>query len=172
MADKKYMDVLWLSIVVTALQVVLSQYVYPILFGSSVRTVYSVVNLQTQTAIGSSTAGDYIFKILSGYFNVGSVSGLSLMSVTIGMFIGTYILLTLGYWVAEQSWAWKGKDKYQRLWAILLYGTIALGALLYVLGAITMPAVSTMLIAGLAINYAMIGAGAYILAKAGLPITI
>ena len=69
------------------------------------------------------------------------------------VWLSAFVLLIAGYWVYEQRWVWKGKNIYQRLWAILLYGTAALYVVLLVTKMAMIPTIALPLLIGLAINY-------------------
>jgi hypothetical protein len=158
MDTKKFKDIALLSIVVIAIQMLLSNYVYKYLFANSLQQVFGIIPTSLVTpmsGVGSLTTGNKVLAYLGGV-----LPSLGNYQVWIAMFIGAFALISLGYWVAEQSWAWKGRDASQRLWAILLYGTIALWAVLYVLSLTSAPAISSAilmpLIIGLAVNYFII----------------
>ena len=134
-----------LSAAVLVVQIVLSRWVYP-LFGTSTQNIFSI---SPGTALQSTSIGDKVLGIISGVIpiNVGS------FMAWISMFIGVFVLLFVGYWVYDQSFAWKGKNIYQRLWAILLYGTAALYVLLLVTKTGTVSAIAFPLLIGVGINY-------------------
>lgn len=137
-----------LAVVVAFVQIVLSKWVYPF-FGTTTQQLFGITPIE---ALASPTIGNQVLGFLSGIisFDFGN------FAIWISVFIGTFVLLIAGYWVYEQRWAWKGKDVYQRLWSILLYGT----AVLYIFLLVTqMGEVATLalpLIIGLGINYAIV----------------
>lgn len=144
-SQKRMQDLGILAIAVVLIQTALSKWIYP-LFNAATEQLFSITQ---QTVITSPTIGNKIIGFLAGIipFELGNFSN------WIAMFLGAFIVLVIGYWVYDQKWAWKGKNIYQRLWAILLYGT----AVLYVFLLITkISVVSTLalpLLIGLGINY-------------------
>lgn len=144
-SQKRMQDLGILAIAVVLIQTALSKWIYP-LFNAATEQLFSITQ---QTVITSPTIGNKIIGFLAGIipFDLGNFSN------WIAMFLGAFIVLVIGYWVYDQKWAWKGKNIYQRLWAILLYGT----AVLYVFLLITkISVVSTLalpLLIGLGINY-------------------
>jgi len=143
--QKRMQDLGILAIAVVLIQIVLTKWIYP-LFNTATEQLFAIT---PQTVITSPTIGNKIIGFLAGIipFNFGNFSN------WIAMFLGAFIILIIGYWVYDQRWAYKGKNVYQRLWAILLYGT----AVLYVFLLITkISVVSTLalpLLIGLGINY-------------------
>ena len=146
--QKRMKDLSVLAVAVVLVQIVLSRWVYP-LFNTTTQQAFSIT---PQTAVTSPTVGNSVLGFLSGIFpfNLGD------FTIWVAMFIGTFVILFLGYWAYEQKWAWKGKNMTQRLFAILFYGT----AVLYVFLLVTkMQAVATLavpLLIGLTINYFII----------------
>ena len=138
-------DIAGLGVVVLLVQVVLSKWIYP-LFGKTTQNLFSIT---PATAVQSTTVGDKVLGILSGVipFDLGS------FSVWISIFIGAFILLIAGYWVYEQKWAWKGKNIYQRLWAILLYGSLVLYVFLLITKMSVVSTIALPLLIGLGVNY-------------------
>lgn len=142
------------------IQIVITKWVYPI-FGTATQNLYSI----TPTgALTSQTLGNKLLGILSGIvpFSLGN------WAVWIAMFIGAYVLMYVGFSVYEQRWAWKGRSESSRLWAIFLYGSLGLYALLWLTkwigySTIDVASFSVSLLIGIAINYVVI-AGIYILA--------
>lgn len=153
---KKWGDIAGLSIVVLLVQMALTKWIYP-LFGKTTQVIFSI---NPQTAVTSPTVGNKVLGILSGIipFNLGNIG------VWVSMFIGVFVLLLLGYWVYEQSWAWKGKDIYQRLWAILFYGTAMLYVVLLLLKS-SVPGIAMPLLVGVLLNYLVIAVVITALAK-------
>jgi hypothetical protein len=142
------------------LQIVISKYIYPI-FGTALQNLYSI----TPTgALTSQTLGNKILGIFSGIipFSLGNIT------VWISMFIGAYLLIFVGLLVYDKRWAWKGRTESSRLWAIFLYGSIGLYALLWIAkyigySSIDVASFSVSLLIGVAINYVIV-AGIYTLA--------
>ena len=134
-----------LSAAVLVVQVVLSKWVYP-LFGASTQSIFSI---SPTTAIGSSSIGDKILGLLSGIVTIDIGNFMTWLT----MFIGVFVLLFIGYFIYDQGFAWKGKNIYQRLWAILLYGTAVLYVLLLVTKAGAVSTIAFPLVIGLGINY-------------------
>jgi len=137
-------DIGMLAVFVLAVQIVLTKWIYPF-FGSTTQQLYSI----TPATGVSSTVGTKIIGILSGIipFSLGDIMSL------IYMFIGAFVLLFAGYWVYEQRWAWKGKNIYQRLFAVLLYGSAALYVLLLVTNMGAVASIAMPLLIGVGVNY-------------------
>ena len=149
-------DVAILSVAVVLIQVILSKYVYPLL-GKTTQTLFTI---SPQTAITSPTIGNKILGYVSGLlpFSLGN------FTVWISMFIGAFLLLLAGMWIYGMNWAPKGKNIYQRLWWILMYGT----AVLYVVILATkgdVAAVALPLLIGLGINYLLLAIGITLAAR-------
>ena len=154
---KRFTDLSILAITVMAVQLVLSKWVYP-LFGQGTQQLFAI---SPQTAITSPTIGNKVLSILSGIvsFDLGN------LTIWISMFIGALVLLFVGYFVYEQKWAWKGKNLTQRLWAILLYGSIALYVFLLVTKIEAVAVLAVPLLIGVAINYFVIAIVVSLLAR-------
>ncbi len=154
---KRFTDLSILAITVMAVQLVLSKWVYP-LFGQGAQQLFTI---SPQTAITSPTIGNKVLSILSGIvsFDLGN------LTIWISMFIGALVLLFVGYFVYEQKWAWKGKNLTQRLWAILLYGSVALYVFLLVTKIEAVAVLAFPLLIGVAINYFIIAVVVSLLAR-------
>ena len=146
--QKRMQDLGILAIAVVLIQIVLSKWIYP-LFGT---TTHQLFGITPTTAITSPTIGNQILGFLSGIipFNLGA------FEVWIALFIGAFILLIVGYWVYDRKWAYKGKNIYQRLWAILLYGSVALYVFLLVTKISAVSVLAFPLLVGVALNYFII----------------
>lgn len=144
-ATNRLRDIGLLSAAVLVVQVILSKWVYP-LFGASTQNLFSI---SPQTALTSTNIGDKILGLLSGIVTIDIGNFMTWLS----MFIGVFILLFIGYFIYDQSFAWKGKNIYQRLWAILLYGTAALYVVLLVTKTGAVSTIAFPLLIGLGINY-------------------
>ena len=142
---KRFTDLSILAIAVVVVQVVLSKWVYP-LFGKATQQLFAIT---PQTAITSPTIGNRVLGFLSGIvsFNLGD------FAIWISMFSGALILLSVGYFIYGQKWAWKGKNITQRLWAILLYGSAALYTFLLVTKIEAVAVLAFPLLIGVAVNY-------------------
>lgn len=154
----KIKDLSILAVVVLVVQVLLSKFVYPYL-GYSTQNFFSIT---PTTALQSTVIGDKVIGYLSGIvpLNLGD------LMVWVSMFIGVFLLLFAGYWTIEQKWApYKGKNVYQRLLAILAYGTIVLYLVLLLTKMAVFSAAWGPLAIGLVINYAIVGLGVYLVAK-------
>ena len=143
--QKRLKDLAVLSVAVMLVQIALTKWIYP-LFGSSTQQLFSIT---PQTAIGSQTVGTKILAGLSGILPWDFTT----ITNWIVLFLGVFVLLIAGYWVYNQKWAWKGKNIYQRLWAILLYGTVALYAVLLVTNIAAVATLAVPLAIGVAVNY-------------------
>ena len=137
-----------LAAFVVVIQVALSKWIYP-LFNSTTEQLFAITQ---QTAITSPTIGNKVIGVLTGIipFELGA------LTIWVSMFIGAWVLLIAGYWVYSQTWAYKGKDIYQRLWFILLYGSVALYVLLLVTKIGAVATLALPLLIGVAINYAIL----------------
>lgn len=146
--QKRLQDLGILAVAIVAVQVVLSKWIYP-LFGTATQQLFAIT---PQTAITSPTIGNKVLGLLSGIipFELGAIG------VWLAIWIGAFALLIAGYWVYDQKWAWKGKNIYQRLWAILLYGSAALYVVLLVTKINTVAALAVPLLIGVAVNYLII----------------
>lgn len=155
--QKRVKDLGLLTVVVIATQMLLSKYIYP-MFNATTQQLFAIT---PQTAVTSPTIGNKVIGFLSGIvpFSLGDFSS------WIAMFIGAFLMLALGYWVYEQKWAWKGKDIYQRLWAILLYGSAALYVFLLVTKMEAVSVLAMPLLIGVAVNYLIIALVVTTLAK-------
>jgi len=146
--QKRLQDLGILAVAIVAVQVILSKWIYP-LFGKATQQLFAIT---PQTAITSPTIGNKVLGVLSGIipFELGAIG------VWLAIWIGAFALLIAGYWVYDQRWAWKGKNIYQRLWAILLYGSAALYVILLVTKIDTVAAIAMPLLIGVAVNYLII----------------
>ncbi|MEK7112597.1 MAG: hypothetical protein AAB875_04675 [Patescibacteria group bacterium] len=146
--SKRLQEIGILAIAVLLAQLALAKWVYPF-FSTSLQQLYSIT---PQTALTSPTVGDKIMGFIIGLipFSFGDV-----MSWVV-VWLGAFVLLIAGYWAYEQRWAWKGRNIYQRLWAILLYGTAALYVVLLVTKMATVSTIALPLLIGLAINYFLV----------------
>lgn len=150
---KKIQELSILAIAIMLVQVGLSKWIYPI-FGKTTQTLFSIT---PAGALTSPTIGNKILGYLSGIipFDLGVYTG------WIAMFIGSLILLIVGYWVYDQNKivgikVWKGKNITQRLFAILGYGSVALYAILLILKFDNLASLGLPLAIGVAINYFII----------------
>jgi len=145
---KRLQDLGILAIAIVAVQVILSKWIYP-LFGTATQQLFAI---SPQTAITSPTIGNKVLGLLSGIipFELGAIG------IWVSIWIGAFVLLIAGYWVYNQKWAWKGKNIYQRLWAILLYGSAALYVVLLVTKINTVATLAVPLLIGVAVNYLII----------------
>lgn len=143
--QRKIREIGMLSAFVVAIQIVLTKWVYP-LFNGTTKQLYSI---NPATGVTSDTIGTKVLGLLSGIveFSVGDLTTL------VALFIGTFVLLVSGSWVYEQKWAWKGKNVYERLWAILLYGSAILYVALLVTNIGVVSAISIPLLIGVGVNY-------------------
>ena len=146
---KRIQDVGILAIAVLAVQIVLSKWIYP-LFGQATQTLFAI---SPQTAITSPTIGNKIIALLSGIIPLN----LGVLTSWLAIFLGAFILLLIGSWIYDQRWAWKGKNVYQRIWALLLYGTVALYILLLITKISEVSTLAWPLLVGVSINYLIIG---------------
>jgi len=146
-----------LAATVMVIQIVLSRWIYPLL-GTTTQQLF---NITPAEALASPTIGNKILVFLSGIipFDFGGFGN------WIAIFLGTFVLLIAGYWIYEQRWAWKGKNIYQRLWAILLYGTGALYVVILITKIAEVSTIALPLLIGLGINYAIVAFAVSSLAK-------
>ncbi len=150
---KKIQELSILAIAVMLVQIALSKWIYPML-GRTTQTIFAIT---PAGAVTSPTIGNKILGLISGIipFNFGVWTGY------LSMFIGLLILLVMGYYVYDQNKivgikVWKGKNMTQRLFAILLYGTIILYAALLILKWNSVATIGIPLAIGLGINYFII----------------
>ena len=155
--QKRVTDLSLLAVTVIAVQMILSSYIYP-LFGKTTQNLFAI---SPQTAITSPTIGNKVIGFLSGIipFSLGDFGS------WIAMFIGAFVLLGIGYWIYDQKWAWKGKNIYQRLWAILMYGSATLYVFLLVTKMSEVSVIAMPLLIGVAVNYFVIALVITTLAK-------
>lgn len=141
----KIREISMLAMFVVAIQIVLTKWIYP-LFNGVTQQIYSI---NPATGVTSDTIGMKVIGFLSGIieFSVGDLTTL------FALFIGTSVLLVSGYWVYEQKWAWKGKNIYERLWAVLLYGSVILYVALLITNLGVVSAISVPLLIGVGVNY-------------------
>lgn len=146
--SKRLQDLGILAIAVILVQLALAKWIYPF-FNVGLQQLFSI---SPQTALTSPTIGEKIAGFIIGLipFSLGNVMG------WVVIWLSAFVLLVAGYWVYEQRWAWKGKNIYQRLWAILLYGTVALWALLIVTRMGVAGTIALPLLIGLGINYVLV----------------
>ena len=134
-----------LSIAALLAQAILTKGVYP-LFNLSTRTIFAI---SPTSGVGGTQIGDSILGYLSGSipFDLGN------FAVWLAMFIGAFVLIYAGFFLYEQKYIklWKGKNIWQRLTAILLYGHVVLFALLWLLK-MDVPGIAFDLLVGLGIN--------------------
>lgn len=150
-------DLSILAIVVMIVQMVISKYIYPLL-GKTTEQLFAIT---PQTVITSPTIGNKVIGFLSGIVSFD----LGVLTNWIAIFIGAFVLLLVGYFIYDQKWAYKGKNVYQRLWFILLYGTVALYVFLLVTNMAAVSAIAFPLLIGVAINYLVIALIVSTLAK-------
>lgn len=154
----KIKDLSILAGIVLIVQVLLSKFVYPFL-GYTTQNLFSIT---PTTALQSTLIGDQIIGYLSGIVSLN----LGDLRVWISMFIGILLLFIAGYWTVEQKWApYKGKNVYQRLLAILAYGTIVLYIALLLTKMTVLSTAWGPLAIGLSVNYAIVGLVVYLIAK-------
>ncbi len=156
--QKRMQDLGILAIAVVLVQMALSKWIYPF-FNAATEQLFSITQ---QTAITSPTLGNKIIGFLAGIipFELGNFSN------WIAMFLGAFVILIVGYWVYDQKWApWKGKNVYQRLWAILLYGTSVLWVFLLITKISVVSTLALPLLIGLGINYFILALVIVTLAK-------
>lgn len=151
--------IFWLSLPILAVQILLSKYVYPMIFGQTTQQLFSV---QPASGIGGQVFGNKILGYLTGLVNFDLGSWM----VWISMFIGTFLLLYVGVFLYEQRTVklWQGKNIGQRLFALLLYGHVALYVLLMVLKWGSVPGLALSLGIGLAVNLIFVS-GAIVLSN-------
>jgi hypothetical protein len=154
----KWMNLGLLSAVLVVIQVLLTKYVYPLL---SLQT-QSLFSISPTTALTSTSIGDKLIASLSGIVSLDIVS----FTTWASMFIGAFLLVLAGYFVVSQKWApWTGKNIYQRIWAILLYGTIVLYGVILLTKMSVVSTIALPLLIGLAINYVIVAGVTAFLSK-------
>ena len=145
---KRAKDLGILAVAVIMVQMLLSKYIYP-MFNAITQQLFAIT---PQTAVTSPTIGNQVIGFLSGIipFDLGNYT------VWLSMFIGAFVMLAIGYYVYDQKWAWKGKNIYQRLWAILLYGSAVLYVFLLVTKLEAVSVLAMPMLIGVAVNYLVI----------------
>ncbi len=148
--DKKIATVALFAMLI---QVAISSWVYP-RFGTALQNLYSIT---PAGALTSPNIGNKIIGIFSGIipFDLGN------FTVWIAMFIGAYLALFVGLAIYDSKKVWKGKNLTQRLFAIFLYGSVALYAILWIaryvgVSTLNVAPFSISLLIGVAINYAIV----------------
>ncbi|MFA6073985.1 MAG: hypothetical protein WC758_07760 [Candidatus Woesearchaeota archaeon] len=140
----------------------MSKFLYPLVFGQTVQNLFSIT---PQSALTSTSIGDKLIGFLTGLipFNFGDV-----MSY-VSMFIGTAILLLLGMFVYDKlPRVIQGNNKFQKLGVILAVGSIALYLLLLVTKMGAVASVTSGLLIGTAVNYAIVTLAVVMIAKTKL----
>ena len=139
-----------LTTVVVLIQWLLSAVIYPF-FKVQTQNLFSIT---PATALASPVLGDKVIGLLTGILPAWGQ-----FSTWLAIFFGTFAVLFAGYFVYESKIGktiGQGKNIYQRLWFILLYGTIVLYAFLLITKIGTVADIAIPLIIGLAINYFII----------------
>lgn len=159
---KRLQEIAIFSLAVMILQIVVSKYIYPV-FGTTTQNLYSIT---PTTAVASPTLGNKLIGYLSGIIplNLGSWQS------WIAIYIGVFLVLVAGYGVYSQTKilgvkVWKGRNMTQRIWAILLYGSITFYLILLVTKISAVANLGIPLAIGVAINYAVIAIAISMLAK-------
>ena len=150
-------DLSIVAIVIMVVQMLVSKYIYP-LFGGTVNQLFSVT---PQTVITSPTIGNKVLGFISGIIPIE----LGVLTNWVAIFIGAFALLIVGYWVYDQKWAYKGKNVFQRLWFILLYGTGVLYVLLLATNIEKVTEIAVPLLIGVGLNYLIIAGAVSFLAQ-------
>jgi len=156
---QKIMDLSGLAGAVVVIQLLLSNYIYPLL-GKTTQQIFAIGDWTAQTAITSPTIGNKVVSAISGLIPIDfTVPALATLAIE------AFVLLLIGYWVYDQKWAYKGKNISQRLFAILGYGTAVLFAFLLITGMSATSPISIGVGVGLIMNYAIISVIVVQLAK-------
>lgn len=139
-----------LSIAVLLAQVLLIKTVYTWL-GTATQTMFSI----STTTLGGTQVGDKVIGYLSGFTDFQ----LTDITVWASMFIGVFAVIALGFLVYDNKFikVWNGRNLSQRIFAILLYGTVILYGALYLLK-MDVPGIAGNLLIGLAINLVAVSA--------------
>lgn len=132
-------------------QIILTKVVYPI-FGTGTEVIQGFA-IKPMTGIGGTNIGDTIL----GYFSGAIPFDFSNIQVLLAMFIGTFLLVLVGFWLYEQKYVklWPGKNLYQRLVLILAYGHVVLYLILLALKS-NVPGITGNLLIRLAINLVLV----------------
>ncbi len=157
LTSKRLQELGVLAAVLMLIQIGLSKYVYPI-FGKTTETLFAIT---PTTALSSPTIGNKILGFMSGIipFDLGSITGYLAVWLTIS------VLLIAGNWVYDQRWAWKGKNIYWRIAAILIYGHAVLYAGLVLLNWSSIGSLGINMAIGVAINAGIVAFVVSLLAK-------
>lgn len=140
-----------LSVAVLIAQGLLTKFVYPVI-GKTTQQLFSI---EPTTGIGGQKVGDTVLGYLTGYIPFD----ISNFAVWISMFLGVFALLYIGMFMYEQRKVrlWQGKNLTQRLFAILLYGHVALFAILWLMK-MGVPGIAVNLLIGLGLNLLLVSA--------------
>lgn len=144
MKNVNWKKVSMLALAALLVQIALSKLVYPFI-GKSTTQLFAI---EPATGVGGKVFGDKILGYMTGFipFHFSNWAG------WISMFIGAFVLIWVGMFIYDMSWAWKGKNQTGRNFAILLYGHIVLYLVLLLLKIGTVPGIAANLAIGLAIN--------------------
>jgi len=148
----KVKDLLLPSAAILLVQMMLTGWIYPLFTRYGVGATQYLFSISPTTAIGSQSVGNKIVGYVSGYIPFD----ISNWAIWISMYIGVLLLVLIGVKVYESSFSWKGKSESQKLFAILLYGHVALFAVLMAMGMVGLGNISTGIILGLAVNLAVV----------------
>jgi hypothetical protein len=155
----RWKNLAFLTVAVVAIQLLLSKFLYPLIFGTQMQTLFSIT---PQTAVTSTSVGDKLIGFLTGIlpFNFGGISSY------IAMFIGAFVLVFLGVFVYDKlPRVVQGNNKFQKLGVILLVGTAALYVVLLVTKMGAVASISISLLIGLLVNYAILTFATVMIAK-------
>lgn len=152
----RWKDIAIFSAAVLVIQMLLTKFVYANL-GFTTQYLFGI---SPQTALGSQTFGDKILGFITGYipFSLGN------FSAWISMFIGVFLLVSVGMYVYGLR-RWGDRNESQRIFAILLFGHLALFLVLVLMGGASIGAIGVNLLIGLAVNLALVTLAYVTLAK-------
>jgi len=142
------------SVAMLASAVLVAQFLvsklYLLVLGTQTQQLFSIT---PYTGVGGKVLGDKLLGYMSGIIPIANP-----WTYLISMFIGAFVLVGIGMWIYEQKFAWKGNNLMQRLFAMLLYGHVALYALILLLKWGTVPGLALSLAIGLVINLVLVSA--------------
>lgn len=140
----------WLAVIVVITQALLSGFVYPNIPGVSATS--NIFSISPATALASPVIGDKVIGFLTGIvpFSLGS------FGTWISLIIGVFVLLLFGMFIFSLKFMPHGKNIYQKLALILLYGTAGLYAVLLLTKFSAVSTLGIPMLLGVLINYAIV----------------
>jgi hypothetical protein len=126
-------------------------------------TLSQVFAISPQSAVGSQTVGNILIGYLMGILPIGNLIGT--FQGWLAMFVGAFILITLGMYAYDMFKVPKAKNEAELIWAVLFYGTAVLYIFLLITKWAAVGTIGVPLLIGLAINYAVLAYATSMVAK-------